>query len=65
MKLKANIYKKTNRGTLARVASGSCEMYVPTPINFKINDPYVSVVFGEYHIHINKDDFLTFCKSLI
>lgn len=56
------IYKSdTNTGTLTYVSEGVCLIYVPEGT---LTEPYVSLNFGTYHLHLNLEDFKNFVKSM-
>ena len=65
MKLRASIHKQDENGKLWMIDSGTCQIYSPDGSKLKVHDPYVSINFGEYRIHLNKEDFTNFCKKFL
>ena len=64
MKIRSRIYKETQEGALALVASGDCLVYSPVPKNASIEE-YISLNFGQIRVHLNKKDFTLFCKKYL
>lgn len=65
MKIKASLHIQNGDGILRMIDSGECLAYSPDTRAFKVHDPYVSLNFGKYRIHLNKEDFTKFCKQFL
>ena len=66
MKLKIKTYKENEEGTLELHGSGECLAYTPVLAKGVSKDKgYVSLNFGTYRLHINKEDFTRFCKNFL
>jgi hypothetical protein len=65
MKLRASIHQQDETGKLWMIDKGECQIYSPDCNGFKVHDPYVSINFGKYRIHLNKQDFTEFCKKFL
>ena len=63
IKLKAKIYKKNENGVLYPIGQGECGAYIP--VNDDGSGAYLSLNFGEYSIHFDKQDFLNLCKQAL
>jgi hypothetical protein len=64
MKLKVLIYEDEN-GTLHFVDKGECLAYTPESSKPSVLSDYVSLNFGKYHLHVDKDDFEKFCRHFL
>lgn len=63
MKVSAIVYESVD-GTLQPRGRGACNMYSPPSGDHPLTQ-YVSLNFGQYHIHLNKDDFTKFCNHFL
>jgi len=65
MKIRAATYTQDEDGSLNMLASGNCLLYAPDCKDLNVVDPYISLNFGKYRVHLNREDFTRFCKKFL
>jgi len=65
--IKAKLYKDDHDdGSLRFLGKGDCIAYEPTIRQDKrMLEPHITLSFGKYRIHLDKDDFLKFVGRFV
>ena len=66
MRIRASIWKDDGTGKLSFVGDGACLAYSPeTRYCSGGIEPHVTLSFGEFKLHLNKEDFVKFAKGIV